>query len=225
MELIVTMDEENTMNARNLYLLGLLAVPLFAQSPAQSPAQALDAPALPAAAKAIEVIPGDDVKVKYHFVAVGKQIYECQNGAWTKRSTPDATLYDMNSNLKIRHGAGPSWTMVDDKSTVRAVSPTAIHFAAPDGVSIDWLKLDVDTASRTGVFSDVGIVQRVYTGPGKAHTTGCGTNQVYESAYTPTITSGFQSRCPERFRRTIVTIVGSGAHRACLERKLRRSTG
>src|SRR5450432_1836510 len=60
MELIVTMDEENTMNARILYLLGLLAVPLFAQSPAQSPAQALDAPALPAAAKAIEVIPGDD---------------------------------------------------------------------------------------------------------------------------------------------------------------------
>ena len=45
----------------------------------------------------------------------GKQIYKCDNGAWSKGSTPDATLYDMNSKLKARHGAGPSWTMIDGK--------------------------------------------------------------------------------------------------------------
>jgi hypothetical protein len=164
------------MAARTLYLLGLLVVRLGGQS--------LEPAALPAAAKAIEVVPNADVKLKYHFVAVGKQIYKCENGAWARVSTPDATLYDMNSNLKVRHSAGPSWTMVDSESTIKAIGSTAIHFASPDGVSVDWLKLDVDKASRTGAFSDVGIIQRLYTGAGKASATGCIANQVYESAYT-----------------------------------------
>lgn len=81
-------------------LLGLLAVPLTAQS--------LDPPELPGAAAAIKVIPSMDVKLKYHFLAVGKQIYKCENGAWSKSSTPDAALYDMNSNLMVRHQAGPT---------------------------------------------------------------------------------------------------------------------
>lgn len=161
---------------RNLYLAALLAVPLAAQS--------LDPPALPAAAKALKVTPNASVKVKYHFLAVGKQIYNCENGTWAKSSTPDATLYDMNSNLKIHHSAGPSWTTVDGKSTIKAIGPSAIHFASPDGVSIDWLKLDADTASRTGEFSDVGIIQRLYIGAGKAPATPCSPKQVYESAYT-----------------------------------------
>ena len=164
------------MALRSLYLLALLAVPLAAQSP--------DPPALPATAEAIKVVPNAYVKLKYHFLAVGKQIYNCENGAWAKNSTPDATLYDMNSNLKIRHGVGPSWTTVDGKSTIKAFGPSAIHFAAPDGVSIDWLKLDVAKASRTGEFSDVGIIQRLYTGAGNAPTTQCRSKQVYESAYT-----------------------------------------
>src|SRR5580698_590101 len=119
------------MAALGLYLLALLAVPLFAQS--------LEPPMLPAAAEGIKVLPTASVRLKFHFLAVGKQIYNCENGAWAKGSTPDATLYDMNSNLKIHHSAGPSWTTVDGKSTVKAISPSAIHFAAPDGASIDWL--------------------------------------------------------------------------------------
>jgi Protein of unknown function (DUF3455) len=164
------------MAAQNLYLMALLAVPLVAQSP--------DSPMLPAAAEAIKVAPNANVKLKYHFVAVGKQIYNCENGAWAKNSTPDATLYDMNSNLKIHHSAGPSWTTLDSKSTIKAIGQTAIHFASPDGVSIDWLKLDVDSTSRTGEFSDVGIIQRLYTGAGNAPATPCNPKQVYEAAYT-----------------------------------------
>ena len=164
------------MAGRNLYLAALLAVPLGAQS--------LSPPVLPAAAQAITVVPNANVKLRYHFLAVGKQIYNCENSAWAKSSTPDATLYDVNSNLQIHHGAGPSWTTVDGKSTIKGIGRTAIHFAAPDGVSIDWLKLDVDKASRTGEFADVGIIQRLYTGAGGAPTTPCTTNEVYESAYT-----------------------------------------
>jgi hypothetical protein len=164
------------MATRNLYLLGLLAIPLAAQSP--------DAPSLPDAAKAIAVAPNASVKVKYHFLAAGKQIYKCENGAWAKSSTPDATLYDVNSDMRVHHGAGPSWTTLDGKSAIKAIGSTAIHFAAPDGVSIDWLKLDVDPASRTGIFNGVGTIQRLYTGAGPAPATGCAANQVYESAYT-----------------------------------------
>ena len=65
---------------------------------------------------------------------------------YARASTPDATLYDVNSNLKVRHSAGPSWTMVDSECTIKAIGSTAIHFASPDGVSVDWLKLDVDKA-------------------------------------------------------------------------------
>jgi hypothetical protein len=164
------------LGGRKLLLLGLLAAPLAAQG--------LDQPALPAAAVAIKVAPNAGVKLKYHFLAVGKQIYKCENGAWAKSSTPDATLYDINSKLTVHHGAGPSWTALDGKSTIKAIGPTAAHFAAPDGVSIDWLRLDADKASRTGEFSDIGIVQRLYTGAGKAPTAGCSANQVYESPYT-----------------------------------------
>ena len=164
------------MPIRNLLPLALLAVTL--------PAQSLDPPALSPAAKAIEVTASARVKLKFHFVAAGKQIYQCENGAWAKTSTPDATLYDMNSNPKLHHGAGPSWTTLDSKSTVKAIASTAVHFPSPDGTSIDWLKIDVDKPSRTGEFSDVGIIQRVYTGAGKAPATGCTAKQVYESPYT-----------------------------------------
>ena len=97
---------------------------------------------------------------------------------------PPQTLYDMNSNLKVRHSAGTNLDLVDGQGVIKAIGATAVHFAPPDGESIDWLKLDVDRASRTGAFSDVGIIQRLYTGAGKAPTTGCTANQVYGSAYT-----------------------------------------
>ncbi len=164
------------MTARNLCLLGLLAFPVTAQP--------LEPPALPAAAKAIAVIPSAGIKLKFHFLAIGKQLYRCENGTWAKSPTPDAALYDMNSNLKVRHTAGPTWTMVDGEGAIKAIGATATHFAAPDGVSIDWLKLDADKTSRTGAFSDVGIIQRLYTGAGKAPATGCTANQLYESPYT-----------------------------------------
>ena len=90
------------MPSRYLCLVALLAAAL--------PAQSLDAPVLPPAAKAVEVAPGSRVKLKFHFVAAGKQIYQCENGAWAKTSTPDAILYDMDSHPKLRHSAGPSWT-------------------------------------------------------------------------------------------------------------------
>ena len=168
---------------RNFYLLALLAPMLSLR---MLFAQVLDPPRLPAGAAAVDVAPGSGLRIKYHFVGVGKQVYACENGQWAKSSTPDATLYDMNSNLnlKVRHGAGPSWTTVDGKSTMRASGSTAIHFAAPDGVSIDWLKLDVDKASRTGEFGDVDLVQRLYTGAGKAPASGCAAQQIYEAPYT-----------------------------------------
>src|SRR5271165_1102934 len=107
----------NNMAMRNLSLLGLLAMPLAAQS--------LEPPALSAAAQSVEVAAGPDVKLKFHFLAAGKQIYQCDNGAWAKASTPDAALYDMNSNLKGRHSAGPTWTMAGGEGAIKAIGSTA----------------------------------------------------------------------------------------------------
>jgi hypothetical protein len=161
---------------KSLYLAALLIAMLHGQS--------LDRPGLPAGATALEVPSGSEFKLKYHLLAVGKQIYQCENGRWASNSTPDATLYDMDSNLKIRHSAGPSWTMIDGKSTMKAIGSTAIHFAAPDKASIDWLKLEVDKSSRTAEFSDIAIVQRLYTGGGKAPATGCAAHESYDAPYT-----------------------------------------
>jgi hypothetical protein len=167
------------MAARKSYVWVLwgLALPLAAQS--------LAPPVLPAAATAVQVAPGANAGLKFHFLAAGKQIYKCENGGWSKSSTPEATLYDVTSDLKIHHSAGPSWSTADGQSTVKALGATAIHFAAPDGVSIDWLKLEVDKASRTGIFGDVGIIQRVYTGAGMPPAAmRCTASQTYESPYT-----------------------------------------
>ena len=144
--------------------------------------QSPDAPKLPSGAQALAV-PGS-AQLKYHLIAVGKQIYKCDNGAWSKTSTPDVTLYDMDSHLKIRHGAGPSWTTVDGNSSVKANGGTAIHFAAPDGLSIDWLRLDVVPSSGSGELQNVKFIQRLYTGAGKAPSTGCSGQQTFDSPYT-----------------------------------------
>ena len=112
---------------RSVCLSALLITVLIAMLHGQS----LDRPGLPAGAAGLEVTPGNMFKLKYHFLAVGKQIYQCENGRWASNSTPDATLYDMGSNLKIRHSAGPSWTTVDGRSTMKAIGSTAIHLPRP----------------------------------------------------------------------------------------------
>ena len=74
--------------------------------------------------------------------------------------------------------------MADGSGALRAVGGLAVHFPAPDGASIDWLRLDADKANRTGVFSDVAIIQRLYTGLGKASSTSCSAGDVDEVPYT-----------------------------------------
>jgi hypothetical protein len=171
---------------RSLYLPSLLIATLHGQS--------LDRPVLPTGAAALEVAPSSEFKLKYHFVAVGKQVYQCENGQWASNSTPDATLYDMNSNLKIRHGSGPSWTTIDGKSTMKAIGPSAIHFPAPDKVSIDWLKLDVDKSSRTGEVSDVGVFNACLPAVEKHPRPAAPRVKLTMPLIRPTIISGLQCR-------------------------------
>lgn len=116
----------------------------------------------------------------------GILLVDCLNS----RVTPPTLWNPSSSFVSNRTHTRPdvltrlSWATVDGKSAIKAIGPTASHFALPDGVSIDWLTLDADKTSRTGIFSDIGIVQRLYTGAGAAPTAGCSANQVYESGYT-----------------------------------------
>jgi len=83
------------------------------------------------------------------------------------------------------HQFGPSWTALDG-STVFGAKLAA---ATPDASAIPWLLLGaVSHSGPTGVFSQVGFVQRLNTIAGKAPATGCDnttlntTNSIYYEA-------------------------------------------
>ena len=112
---------------------------------------------LPAAIAA----PGETAVLTVH--AVGLQLYECKPGAdgklaWTF-TAPQATL---TSGGKVvgKHGAGPSWELLDGSGiTARAVAN------APGATENDipWLKLEVTSHKGSGQLDGVTTVQRINT--------------------------------------------------------------
>jgi hypothetical protein len=120
-------------------------------------------------------------------VAEGYQIYECQasttdpSGFPWKLQAPFAFL-KTDEGTNILHSTGPSWLYTQDGSEVRAavgkfttangsVVPAS---ATPDAKTIPWLRLDVtDHRGNAGLFSKVDHIQRLYTGSGKAPSSGC----------------------------------------------------
>ena len=112
---------------------------------------------LPAAIAA----PGETVVLTAH--AVGLQLYECKPGtegklAWTFIA-PQATL-TMDGKVVGKHGAGPSWELLDGSGiTAKAVAN------APGATEDDipWLKLEVTSHKGAGQFDGVTTVQRINT--------------------------------------------------------------
>jgi hypothetical protein len=99
---------------------------------------------------------------------VGKQVYDCTNGAYVFRE-PIATLEELRGKKTVGiHGAGPFWASFDG-SKVIGTAPVAVDppKGAPPGVK--WLKLSVSsTAGQGGVFSKVAFIQRIDTRDGLA---------------------------------------------------------
>jgi len=140
-----------------------LKIPLFAVFlvlPLPAGAQ-VSAP-LPAAIAA----PGEKTVATFH--AEGAQIYECKAGsdsklAWQAREPIAALL--LNGETVGRHYAGPSWEHVDGSAVTAKVAARAPGATPND---IPWLKLDVTTQRKDGVFHGVTTVQRINTKGGVA---------------------------------------------------------
>jgi hypothetical protein len=112
---------------------------------------------LPAAIAA----PGEAVVLSVH--AVGLQLYQCKPGAdgklaWTF-TAPQATL-TADGKVVGKHGAGPSWELLDGSLiTAKAVgnAPGATENDIP------WLKLEVTSHKGAGQLDGVTSVQRINT--------------------------------------------------------------
>jgi hypothetical protein len=112
---------------------------------------------LPAAIAA----PGE--RVVLAVLAVGLQIYQCKPSAdgklaWTF-TAPQATL-TVDGKVVGKHGAGPSWELLDGSLiTAKAVGN------APGATENDilWLKLEVTSHKGAGQLDGVTTVQRINT--------------------------------------------------------------
>jgi hypothetical protein len=142
-------DEENCMQAFKSIIPALLLTTSVT-------AMADDKP-LPAAIAA----PGEAIVLTVH--GVGLQLYECKPGAdgklaWTF-TAPQATL-TVDGKVVGKHGAGPSWELLDGSGiTAKAVAN------APGATENDipWLKLEVNSHKGAGQLDGVTTVQRINT--------------------------------------------------------------
>ena len=104
---------------------------------------------------------GETIVLTVH--AVGLQLYECKPGAdgklaWTF-TAPQATL-TADGNVVGKHGAGPTWELLDGSGiTAKAVAN------APGATENDipWLKLEVTSHKGAGRLDGVTTVQRINT--------------------------------------------------------------
>jgi hypothetical protein len=120
-------------------------------------------------------------------VREGDQIYECQASttdpsgyAWNLQA-PFALL-NADNGTNVIHSTDPTWLYTQDGSEVKGkigqyASPdgtVVASTATPDANSIPWLRLDVtEHRGKSGLFSKVDQIQRLYTGGGKAPKDGC----------------------------------------------------
>lgn len=98
--------------------------------------------------------------------AVGVQIYQCTNRAWTFLQ-PDATLE--HRGQEVRHTKGPTWTSVTDGSSVTA----AVRDSMPRADTIAWLLLKSTGNRGPGLLGEVTYIQRLNTTGGLAPAGSC----------------------------------------------------
>ncbi|HEY4385829.1 MAG TPA: DUF3455 domain-containing protein, partial [Ktedonobacteraceae bacterium] len=127
-------------------------------------------------------------------VVQGYQVYECQANptkknsfAWALQSPLAILKTDQGTN--VIHSAGPSWLYTQDGSMIVGAignftssnGKVAPASATPNASAIPWLRLDVkDHLGKTGLFSNVNEVQRLYTKGGVAPSNGCNQNAAHQ---------------------------------------------
>jgi hypothetical protein len=98
-------------------------------------------------------------KVNFHGYAIGFQIYTWNGVDWG-RAVPDATLFDAEGNVVIKHFAGPSWQSNSGSLVVASLFRPPVIV---DENSIPWLLLKSVHNEGEGILAEVTFVQRVNT--------------------------------------------------------------
>ncbi len=106
---------------------------------------------------------------------VGKQVYDCQSGAYVFRE-PMAGLFTTRGLPAGIHGAGPFWADFDGSKVIgNTKDPLSATVPSPNGPNnVAWLKVAAASNAGTGgVLSNVKFIQRTDTRGGAAPAT-CG---------------------------------------------------
>ena len=148
-----------------LLVLATIAALGVAAPGAATPARGAAAAAVPDALRV-----GDGRRVVLRTTGVGAQVYDCVDGAWRFRE-PVATLGGAGRPLGI-HFAGPTWQSLRDGSRVTGRLLASVP-APRAGRDIPWLLLEASANAGTGVFGEVGLVQRLRTRGGVAPAGSC----------------------------------------------------
>jgi Protein of unknown function (DUF3455) len=145
------------------------------------------APGTSANSKLPPAIQVDETKFKVvaSFVGIGKQVYDCNAGAFTFRE-PVAGLLSRGVQAAI-HGKGPFWASLDGSHVdgSGAVSPPESPAYTDLSKNVPWLKLvGTPTPNTTGVFSNVAFIQRLDTRGGVKPTGSCSGTKTVAVDYT-----------------------------------------
>lgn len=120
--------------------------------------------------------------------ARGFQIYTCQSQgtgySWVL-SQPMAVLLREGHKPMALHYGGPSWTAMDDGSTVTGARVNGVPAPSPDAIPWLLLKATPTGGPEGGTFTDTTFIQRVNTTGGLAPATGCDASHVGATARIP----------------------------------------
>jgi hypothetical protein len=172
---------------------GLLSAALFGCSGAAEGDDSASAVTVGSESAALKLPPISDAKLappagnRLAFAndAIGVQIYSCQaagSGFAFTFVAPEASLFDCNGKVVIKHFGGPTWQSVADGSSVVAKK---VGELTDDPKSIAELLLQATTHGGNGIMSDVTFIQRLETVGGLAPTDGCDASQVGVVARVP----------------------------------------
>jgi hypothetical protein len=172
---------------------GLLSAALFGCSGAAEGDDSASAVTVGSESAALKLPPISDAKLappagnRLAFAndAIGVQIYSCQaagSGFAFTFVAPEASLFDCNGKVVIKHFGGPTWQSVADGSSVVAKK---VGELTDDPKSIAELLLQATTHGGNGIMSDVTFIQRLETVGGLAPTSPCDAGNVGATARVP----------------------------------------
>lgn len=133
---------------------------------------------------ALKIPEGYEVQLTLN--AKGDQIYHCvlNSGTYTwKWHAPDAKLYNTKTSALVgNHGAGPSWTYIDDSNITAKILQKV---DAKENATAPWLLLEVTAHKGEGVFAKIDFIQRINTFGGVAPSSGCDGNHLGSEKHVP----------------------------------------